>query len=84
MVAKAREVGRCMTVLPIVLGAKEYKIYLAAWTGSTNLINNDELIETLRKNASLFVEPKTQMLTNVGTEIPCLGQFQPRYQNLNG
>jgi hypothetical protein len=73
-----------MTAHPIILGAKEYKIYLAARTGSTNLINNDELIETLRKNASLFVEPKTQMLTNVGTEIPCGGPFQPRYQNLNG
>jgi hypothetical protein len=84
MVAKAREVGRCMTALPIVLGAKEYKIYLAARTGSTNLINNEELIETLRKNATLFVEPKTQMLTNVGTEIPCGGPFQPRYRNLNG
>jgi hypothetical protein len=84
MVAKAREVGRCMTALPIVLGAKEYKIYLAARTGSTNLINDKELIETLRKNATLFVEPKTQMLTNVGTEIPCGGPFQPRYRNLNG
>jgi hypothetical protein len=60
-----------MTALPIILGAKEYKTYLAAQTGSTNLINDDELIETLPRNASLFVEPKTQMLTNVGTEIPC-------------
>jgi hypothetical protein len=58
MVAKAREVGRCMTALPITLGAKEYRTYLAAWTGSTNMIN-DDLIETLRLNASLFVEPKT-------------------------
>jgi hypothetical protein len=49
-----------MTALPIILGAKEYKIYLATRTGPTNLINNDELIETLRKNASLFVEPKTR------------------------
>jgi hypothetical protein len=84
MVAKAREVGRCMTALPIILGSKEYKIYLAARTGSTNLINDDKLIETLRKNASLFVEQKTQMLTNVGTEIPCGEQFQPRNRNLNG
>jgi hypothetical protein len=84
LVAKAREVGRCKTALPIILGAKEYKIYLAAMTGSTNLINNDELIETPRKNASLFLEPKTRMLTNVGTEIPCGGPFQPRYRNLNG
>jgi hypothetical protein len=66
MVAKAREVGRCMTALPITLGAKEYRAYLAAWTGSINLINA-ELIETLRMNASLFVEPKTRMLTFVGT-----------------
>jgi hypothetical protein len=56
---------------------------LAAQTGSTNLIN-DELIETLRMNASLFVEPKTGMLTAVGTKIPCGGPFQPRYRNLNG
>jgi hypothetical protein len=67
-----------MTALPIILGAKEYKAYLAARTGSTNLIN-DKLIKTLRMNASLFVEPKTQMLTAVGTEIPCGGPFQPRY-----
>jgi hypothetical protein len=67
-----------MTALPIILGAKEYKAYLAARTGSTNLIN-DKLIKTLRMNASLFVEPKTQMLTAVGTEIPCGAQFQPRY-----
>jgi hypothetical protein len=72
-----------MTALSIILGAKEYKIYLAAQTGSTNLINDNELIETLRKNASLFVEPKIQMLTKVGTEIPCGGPFQPRYRNLN-
>jgi hypothetical protein len=84
MVAKAIEVGRCMTALPIILGAKEYKAYLAARTRSTNLINDEELIETLRRNASLFVEPKTRMLTNVGTEIPCGGPFQPRYRNLNG
>jgi hypothetical protein len=84
LVVKAGEVGRFMTALPIILGAKEYKIYLAARTGSTNLINNDELIETLRKNASLFVEPKTCMITTVGTEIPCGGPFQPKYRNLNG
>jgi hypothetical protein len=84
LVVKAREVGRCMTALPIVLGTKEYKAYLALWTGPTSPINNDELIETLRKNDSLFVEPKTRMITTVGTEIPCGGLFQPRYQNLNG
>jgi hypothetical protein len=72
-----------MTTLPITLGAKEYRTYLVAWTGSTNMIN-DELIETLWINASLFVEPKTQMLTAVGTEIPCGGPFQPRFKNLNG
>jgi hypothetical protein len=84
LVAKSREVVICMTALPIILGAKEYRIYLAARTGSTNLTNNNKLIETLRKNASLFVEPKTLMLTNVGSEIPCGGPCQPRYQNLNG
>jgi hypothetical protein len=30
------------------------------------------------------MEPKTQMLTTVGTEIPCGRPFQPRYKNLNG
>jgi hypothetical protein len=35
-------------------------------------------------NASLFVEPKTRMLTAVGTKIPCGGPFQPRCRNLNG
>jgi hypothetical protein len=74
MVSRAREVGQCVTALPITLGAKEYRTYLAAWTRSTNLINND-LIETLRLNASLFVEPKTRMLTTVGTEIPCGDHF---------
>jgi hypothetical protein len=83
MVAKAREVGPCMTALPVILGAKEYRTYLAARTRSTNLIN-DDLLETLRQNASLFVEPKTRMLTTVGTEIPCGGPFQPRYKNMNG
>jgi hypothetical protein len=72
-----------MTALPITLGAKEYRTYLAARTWSTNLIN-DDLIETLRLNVSLFVEPKIRMLTTVGTEIPCGGPFQPRYKNLNG
>jgi hypothetical protein len=72
-----------MTALPITLGAKEYRTYLAARTRFTNLIN-DDLIETLRMNASLFVEPKSRMLTTVGTEIPCGGPFQPRYKNLNG
>jgi hypothetical protein len=27
MVAKAREVGRCMTALPVILATKEYKEY---------------------------------------------------------
>jgi hypothetical protein len=31
------------------------------------------LIETLRQNASLFVEPQTRVITTVGTEIPCGG-----------
>jgi hypothetical protein len=83
MVARAREVGQCMTALPITLGAKEYRTYLAVWTRSTNPIK-DDLIETLRLNLSLFVEPKTRMLTTVGTKIPCGGPFQPRYKNLNG
>jgi hypothetical protein len=83
LVVKAREVGRCMTALPIILGAKQYKVYLVLWPGPTNQINNEELIETLRKNASLFVEPKNLMITTVGTEIPCGGPFQPRYRNLN-
>jgi hypothetical protein len=82
-VARAQEVGQCMTALPITLGAKEYRIYLAARTRSTNPIN-DDLIETPRLNASLFVEPNTRMLTTVGTEIPCEGPFQPKYKNLNG
>jgi hypothetical protein len=64
-----------MTTLPIILGAKVYKTYLAARTGSTDLINDNKLIEILRRNASLFVEPKTRMLTNVSTEIPCGGPF---------
>jgi hypothetical protein len=57
-----------MTELPITLGAKEYRTYLAARTRSTNQIN-DNLIETLRLNASLFVEPKTRMLTTVDSDI---------------
>jgi hypothetical protein len=44
MVARARDVGRCMTALPITLGAKEYRTYLAARTRSTNPIT-DDLIE---------------------------------------
>jgi hypothetical protein len=38
-----------MTALPIILGAKQYKEYLVLQTGPTNQINNDKLIETLRK-----------------------------------
>jgi hypothetical protein len=34
LVVKAREVGRCMNALSIILGAREYKIYLATRTGS--------------------------------------------------
>jgi hypothetical protein len=46
LLVKAREVGRCMTALPIILGAKQYKAYLALRTGLNNQINNDKLIET--------------------------------------
>jgi hypothetical protein len=81
---KAREVKKCMTFLTIILDAKQYKEYLALWTGPTNQINDAKLIETLRKNASLFVEPQTRVITTVGTEIPCGGPFQPRYRNLKG
>jgi hypothetical protein len=30
------------------------------------------------------VEPQTQVITTIGTEIPCGGPFQPIYRNLNG
>jgi hypothetical protein len=36
LVVKAREVGRCLTALPIILGAKEYKIYLGLGLGPLN------------------------------------------------
>jgi hypothetical protein len=83
MVARAREVGQCMTALLITLGAKDYRTYLAARTRSTNMIN-DHMIETLHQNTSLFVKPKTRILTTVGTEIPYGGPFQHRYKNLKG
>jgi hypothetical protein len=81
---KARELKKCMTAQPIILDTKQYTEYLAIRTGPTNLINNAELIETLRQNASLFEEPQTRVITTVGTEIPCGGPFQPIYRNLNG
>jgi hypothetical protein len=73
-----------MTALPIILDTKQYTEYLAIRNGPTNLINNAELIETLRQNASLFVEPQTRVITTIGTEIPCGGPYQPIYRNLNG
>jgi hypothetical protein len=75
---------KCMTALPIILDTKQYTENLTIRTGPTNLINDAELIETLRQNASLFVEPQTRVITTVGTEIPCGGPFQPIYRNLNG
>jgi hypothetical protein len=84
LVVKAREVKKCMTAQPIILDTKQYKEYLALQTGPTNQINDAKLIETLRKNASLFLEPQTRVITTVGTEIPYGGPFQPIYQNLNG
>jgi hypothetical protein len=84
LIVKAREVKKCMTALPIILDTKQYTKYLAIRTGPTNLINDAKLIETLRQNASLFVEPQTRVITTVGTEIPCGGPFQPIYRNLNG
>jgi hypothetical protein len=81
---KARELKKCMTALPIILDTKQYTKYLAIRNGPTNLINNAELIETFRQNASLFVEPQTRVITTIGTEIPCGGPFQPIYRNLNG
>jgi hypothetical protein len=73
-----------MTALTIILDTKQYTKYLAIRTGPTNLINDAKLIETLRQNASLFVEPQTRVITTLGTEIPCGGPFQPIYRNLNG
>jgi hypothetical protein len=84
LVVKARELRRCMTALPIILDTKQYTENLAIWTGPTNQINDGKLIETLRQNVSLFVEPQTRVITTVGTEIPCGGPFQPIYRNLNG
>jgi hypothetical protein len=84
LVVKAREVKKCMTALPIILDTKQYTEYLAIRTGPTNQINDAKLIETLRQNASLFVEPQTRVITTVGTEIPCGAQFQPIYRKLNG
>jgi hypothetical protein len=84
LIVRARELKKCMTALPIILDTKQYTEYLAIRTGPTNLINDAELIETLRQNASLFVEPQTRVITIVGTEIPCGGPFHPIYRNLNG
>jgi hypothetical protein len=52
-------------------------------TRNINTIN-DKILETMHQNATHFVEPKTRMLTTVGTEIPCGGPFQPLYKNING
>jgi hypothetical protein len=84
LVVKAREVKKCMTALPITLSTKQYIEYLAIRRGPTNIITDAKLIETLRQNASLFVEPQTWVITTIGTEIPCGGPFQPIYRNLNG
>jgi hypothetical protein len=79
LVVMAREVNKCMTALPITLSTKQYTEYLAIRRGPKNLITDARLIETLRRNASLFVEPQTRVLTTIGTEIPCGGPFQPIY-----
>jgi hypothetical protein len=84
LIVKARELKKCMTALPIILDTKQYTKYLAIRNGSTYLINDAKLIETLRQNASLFVEPQTRVITTIGTEIPCGRPFQPIYRNLNG
>jgi hypothetical protein len=84
LIVKAREVKKCMTALPIILDTKQYTEYLAIRNGPTNMITNAKLIESLRQNASLFVEPQTRVITTIGTEIPCGGPFQPIYRNLNG
>jgi hypothetical protein len=84
LVVMAREVNKCMTALPITLSTKQYTEYLAIRRGPDNLITDARLIETLRRNALLFVEPQTRVLTTIGTEIPCGGPFQPIYRNLNG
>jgi hypothetical protein len=57
---------------------------LAIRRGPDNIISDARLIETLHRNASLFVEPQTRVLTTIRTEIPCGGPFQPIYINLNG
>jgi hypothetical protein len=72
-----------MTALPIILDTKQYTEYLAIRTGPTKQINDAKLIETLKQNASLFLDPQTRVITTVGTEIPCGGPFQPIYWNLN-
>jgi hypothetical protein len=71
LVVKAREVKKCMTALPIILSTKQYIEYLTIRRGPTNIITDAKLIETLRQNASLFVEPQTRVITTIGTEIPC-------------
>jgi hypothetical protein len=59
LIVKARELKKCMTALLIILNTKQYTEYLAIRNWPTNQINNAKLIETLRQNASLFVEPQT-------------------------
>jgi hypothetical protein len=57
---------------------------LAIRRGPENAITDAGFIEALRRNASLFLEPQTRVLTKTGTEIPCGGSSQPIYRNLNG
>jgi hypothetical protein len=80
----ARGVNKCMTALPIILNTQQYTDYLAIRRGPENAITDAGLIEALLRNASLFVEPQTRVLTKTGTEIPCGVSFQPIYRNLNG
>ncbi len=84
IIVMARELNKCMTALPIILNTQQYTEYLAIRRGPENAITDAGLIEALRQNASLFVEPQTRVLTKIGTEIPCGGPFQPIYRNLNG
>jgi hypothetical protein len=84
LIVMAREVNKCMTALSIILNTQQYTDYLAARRGPENAITDAGLIEALRRDASLFVEPQTQVLTKIETEIPCGGPFQLIYRNLNG
>ena len=75
VIVKARNMDQCFSALPVELTSEQALVW---WSNRGILPGN------ATASRDLFIEPVTRRLIRVGTPSPCIQEFPPLYQNLDG